>query len=147
MQKIAIAAVVVCLLAGCAGTTPESAADMGNPYPTNYRQLAADYVRSSFFDPYSIRDAEISTPKLAMGPGILGDGSWATPWLVCVRANAKNRFGAYTGRMATAVQVYQGKAVGAYGGPAQFGTTTVDAGALACDGATYTPFPEINGKA
>ena len=134
------------LLAGCAGATPEGAAQAGNPLPPNYRQLAAEYVRRSFNDPYSVRDGEIATPKLAMGPGILGDGSWATPWLVCVRANAKNRMGAYTGRSETAIQVYGGKAVGSYGGQAEFAGGSIDAGAMACAGASYKPFPEINGE-
>jgi hypothetical protein len=147
MQKITFAAVAACALAaGCAGT-PQEAANAGNPYPADYKRLAAAYVRETFLDPYSIRDAEIAAPKLAMGPGLLGDGSFATPWVVCVRANAKNRMGAYTGRTATGIQVYRGKAVGAYGGPATLGTSTVDAGELACGGASYAPFPEINGKA
>src|SRR5262245_2767926 len=111
---------VALTLAGCSGATPEGAANSSNPYPGNYRELAAGYIREHFFDPYSIRDAEIAPPKLAMGPGLLGDGSFATPWVVCVRANAKNRFGAYIGRTATGIQVYRGKAVGAYGGPADF---------------------------
>jgi len=114
MQRIALATVVPpLLLAGCAGT-PEQEASAGNPYPSSYRQLAADYVRQSFIDPYSIRDAEIAAPKLAAGAGLLGDGSFATPWLVCVRANAKNRMGAYTGRKATAIQIYRGKGLGSY---------------------------------
>jgi hypothetical protein len=134
-------------LAGCSGTTPETAAQEGNPYPANYRQLAIEYVKASFVDPYSIREAEIAKPKLAMGAGLLGDGSFATPWLVCVRANAKNRLGAYVGRSETAIQVYGGKAVGSYGGPADFAGGSIDAGAAACAGASYTPFPEINGRA
>jgi len=133
-------------LAGCSGVTPESAAEQGNPYPPNYRQLAAEYVKRSFIDPYSVRDGEIAAPKVAMGPGILGDGSWGTPWLVCVRADAKNRMGAYAGLSETAVQVYGGKAVGSYGGPADFAGGSIDAGAAACAGASYKPFTEINGK-
>ncbi|MHC1547259.1 hypothetical protein [Phyllobacterium sp. K27] len=44
-------------------------------------------IRGSFYDPYSIRDAEIS--------------KWLnnnTGRFICVRANAKNRMGAYSGK-------------------------------------------------
>jgi hypothetical protein len=50
-----------------------------------------------------------------------------------VRANAKNRFGAYTGLKETAVIFRGGK----------IDTTNQEYGAMACTGAVYEPFPEI----
>jgi hypothetical protein len=52
-------------------------------------------------------------------------------WLVCVRANAKNRMGGYAGQQSTAMLIYQGSVV------------DTDAGTDVCDTQDYGPFPEI----
>ena len=52
-------------------------------------------IKASYFDPYSIRDAEISHAAPSMGI----DG--VTILNICVAANAKNRYGAYSGRQTT----------------------------------------------
>lgn len=51
-----------------------------------------DGIRNTLHDPYSIRDAEISGVMTAT------DAFKFTSLMVCVRANAKNAYGAYTGR-------------------------------------------------
>lgn len=55
--------------------------------PPNYPQLAADAVRAALRDPSSVRDA-MRTPPFE---GYFGTVN------VCVRMNAKNAFGGYTG--------------------------------------------------
>jgi hypothetical protein len=56
--------------------------------------MAKEYLRKTLFDPYSVRDAEIAEPKV-MSSFYLIDP--APGWTICVRLNAKNRMGAYTG--------------------------------------------------
>jgi hypothetical protein len=117
------AAVMLC---GCAGTADQTA-QTDEPLPSDYRQMIVDNVRSTFFDPYSIRDAGIAAPR--SGASILGHVQ-----TVCVRANAKNRMGGYTGQQATAFIFRGGKITLSQGG---------DLGASICRGAVYDPFPEI----
>ena len=63
------------VLAGCSGSTDGATGSIGpsaGPYPAEYRKIAQEYVRSTFKDPYTIRDAYIAPPKLALGPSLLG---------------------------------------------------------------------------
>jgi hypothetical protein len=115
------------MLAACnqtSGSVQQVAAS--EPPPASYREQVIARVKKSFFDPYSVRDASISQPI----PGVSFYGAMNT---VCVRANAKNRFGAYTGLKETAVIFRGGK----------IDTTNQEYGAMACTGAVYEPFPEI----
>lgn len=129
-------------LAGCqtdGGTTASVAsttADAGPP-PANYRKIAADYVKATFKDPYSIRDAEIAAPKPGSGPSLNADG-FKTPWVVCMRANAKNSMGAYTGRKISALAVSDNRVTNAWD-ETQYSRTV-------CEGVAYEPFPEIEEK-
>lgn len=68
--------------------------------PANATEVASIVNGACDFlaDPYSVRDAEISDVVTASTP--LGPRS-----LLCVRANAKNAFGGYTGRQTYAVNL------------------------------------------
>jgi hypothetical protein len=127
-------ALIALMLCGCATAPPEGTSAGASP-PENYRAVAAEHVKSAFVDPYSIRDAEIAPPKLAAGPSLNNDGGFYTPWLVCVRANAKNRMGAYAGRQVTALAMSGNKVVNSYD-EAHFSRQV-------CGDAVYEPFPEI----
>lgn len=115
------------ILFACAALGCQSAQrqDMMGPFPTAYRQIARDHLKSTLFDPYTVRDAMIAEPKIS-GPLIYRG------WLICVRANAKNRFGGYTGLQATGIMVRQGSVIRSF----------KDAG-MWCGDATYQPFPEL----
>jgi hypothetical protein len=94
MMKLA-AFIFAALLAGCA--TP-SAQSIGEAVPTDYEAQVRAKIVDTFFDPGSIRDAEISEP---FPVNSVFDGTTPIPrsgWAVCVKANAKNRMGGYTGR-------------------------------------------------
>src|SRR5687767_1408100 len=85
-------AVVGCATAPTENTAPSPSAAAA--FPENYRTVIIEQVRKTFVDPYSIRDASISAP---IPPS---SGFWASAadmTIVCVRANAKNRMGAYGG--------------------------------------------------
>ena len=92
--------VAALLLSGCLQTTntetPVSAGVTAAP-PDNWREIARQGAKKALFDPYTARDVEIAAPIPASS---VFDGGTLIPhrgWMVCMRANAKNRFGAYTG--------------------------------------------------
>lgn len=97
------------------------------PIASNYKTQVLALQRASLFDPYSVRDAYISYP-LAMT-----DGNKKPFWLVCVKENAKNRFGAYTGEQA-----------GGYSFDSNGITNTITYGSLCkANAMVYEPFPEL----
>lgn len=136
MRQLLLLAACALALAGCQTDGAAVAAQAG-PAPANYRQLAAEHVRTSFKDPYTIRDAEIAAPKPGSGPSLNADG-FKTPWVICMRANAKNALGAYTGRKVTAIAVSDARVVNAW--------DDVQAAGYICQGVAYEPFPEIEEK-
>lgn len=98
--------------------------------PQNYKARIINHIKESFFDPYSIRDASISTP---FAVNRIGHGEI---WFVCVRANAKNRMGAYTGLKPTAYWFKNGNIQLA-------SPTASEYDEFNCAHAKYFPFPEI----
>jgi hypothetical protein len=133
-DRLAIGILVMMILAlpGCAMKVEEPQ----TPPPTNYRQIVAEHIRKSFFDPYSIRDASIAAPR----PGwafASRMGGYKTGWAVCARANAKNRMGAYAGIKETIYVIQEGQVVAS-------GQDLDSADARSgCEGAQYERFPEI----
>ena len=69
--------------------------DNQRPTTPSERASILANIKASYFDPYSIRDAEISNAAPTMGI----DGG--TVFNICVAANAKNGYGAYAGRQTT----------------------------------------------
>lgn len=116
------------------GAPPTGAA----PPPTNYRPAVAAQIKSTFFDPYSIRDASISRPLYATA---VHDGTNITPmsgWIVCVKANAKNRMGGYTGQEFSAF-LFSGENIKTSLSGPEF-SLQLD---MHCKPAVMEPFPEI----
>jgi len=91
MKKL-IALAALAMLSSCAQYNPEAA---GQP-PADHKAAVANYIKTTFFDPYSLRDVAISAPV----PGIM---FYQSGYVVCFQANAKNRMGGYTGVKRTAV--------------------------------------------
>lgn len=58
----------------------------------------------TFYDPYSIRSVSVSTP-------IEGHIFFQRGWITCLKANAKNRMGGYTGLQSTAYLIHQGEVI------------------------------------
>jgi hypothetical protein len=90
-------------LAGCAEMISPSQQDLAKAdcgkYPDNYKQAIDKWIHDTFFDPYSVRDLEISKPVrgVVQEPPLLGGGR-KFGYTVDVSVNAKNRLGGYTGR-------------------------------------------------
>lgn len=112
--------------AGSPAVTPAAVADL----PADYRQQIIVRAKTEFFDPYSIRDASIATAPISGGSIITGSNA-----IICIKANAKNRMGGYTG-MQTTSYIFKGGLI-----------TMVDQqyAALTCNPAVYEPFPELEG--
>ena len=135
IRYAASAVLVLIAVSGCATsdtTQPDSAP------PANYRALARDYLRTSLFDPYSVRDAQIAPPQWGDSAYLLDPGPG---WIICVRLNARNRMGAYTGYKEDALLVRGGKvtissnAIGGGPSPAKIHS---------CRNAQWEPFPELS---
>lgn len=118
MNKFALLIVSSFLISGCAVNQKSGA----GPYPENWKSLAMNYIQSNYIDPYSIRDSEISPP-------FRSNKAFFDSWTICIRNNAKNRFGGYTGRRATDLVVQHGRIV-------QEDTAPSD-----CRNVRYEPFP------
>ena len=107
------------------GCATSSAEDLGPP-PSTYREVVAAHLKTTLFDPYSVRDAMISEPR--SGRSLSGP-----KWNVCFRGNAKNRLGGYTG-LKEILFVFEGE---------QIIATDSDYGAITCQGMRYSEFPEL----
>lgn len=106
------------ILSACAASSQNR---VESAVPQNYRELVASSLRPTLKDPYSLRDAQISEPTTL--PLLLGTQA------VCVRFNAKNSYGAYTGLQTAAFVFSSGSA-----------RQVVAAG---CSDVPYSPFPEL----
>lgn len=92
------------LLTACQTTEEiQESFEKAKPAPQAVKAAIVRDARDFLADPYSIRDAEISYMQLNTRSGI--------HWL-CVKANAKNAMGGYTGRQALEVWVRAGQLVG-----------------------------------
>lgn len=131
-----LALLIVALITGCAGanTGSMSTGSVGKPFPTEHRQLVQQHVKKVYKDPYSIRDAEIAEPKLSQSPKLLPNGVFAEVWVVCVRANAKNTYGAYEGQTTKAFFIYENAVANVVDHPLWKPW---------CDDGKFTPFTEI----
>lgn len=71
------------------------------PATANERRVITEYVRETFKDPYSIRDAEISYFFVNSKGHRAG----------CISLNGKNSFGAYIGKREMGLQIAGGKLI------------------------------------
>lgn len=109
------------LLAGC--QTDQQ--PVSNVPPPDARAAVLAAKGSLYKDPDSIRSASITAPRR--------HGGWM--WHVCVRANAKNSFGGYTGETDMLVGLYDD------GKPPE----VIMANAAGYCGYPHEPFPELEG--
>lgn len=121
MIKLLTAVAIVATLTACQ-TAPAAEPQR---VPPNYRALAASLVRVSLKDPYSVRDAQISSPTTLSGMLIGGRKPG-----VCVILNARNGFGGYTGLQSFSIAFDRGRAIGPFDGSCN-------------NGETWTPFVEV----
>jgi hypothetical protein len=138
-MRLVPAVLCASVLAGCLDPQTVPSGQVNAAPPVNYRQTVAEYVRTAWVDPYSIRDAAISQP-FPIRYGLMGQD---TVWFVCVRDNARNRLGGYTGLTETPI-AFTGNAIDRNRSDI---VRTEMGGRTMCKPAVYEPFPEIEGKA
>jgi hypothetical protein len=118
------------LLGGCGGSAgwplPGTGADdPRNVYPVNYRTDTIAFMRTYLNDPTQVRDAFMSEPVLRMVRG-------EARYVACLRYNAKNSRGEYSGSK-DRLAIFLG---------GRFDTLTETTRDM-CSGAAYAPFTEL----
>ena len=113
-------------LIACANCATAAEEPVG-PAPLQYRGAVAEFLKQSLFDPYSVRDAMISEPKL-------GRSFSGAKWNVCFRGNAKNRLGRYAG-LKEILFAFEGELIVA---------SDDEYASITCGGAFYSAFPELS---
>jgi hypothetical protein len=92
--------------------TPSVDSARYGPYPTNYKELVMQWLNKQLIDPDSARIEWDGEPK----PSDLGTGSEAlSGYLVNFTVNARNRFGAYTGKQKHSVLIRNGEIIKSMG--------------------------------
>ena len=142
IMKIAVVLAIAASLAGCAEANRKvMSADVSEVgrYPIDYKVVTRDYLHKTLVDPYSVRDAQISKPKMGklFVEGTLGVQE--PGWLVCFRSNAKNRMGAYTGISDMAIVIRGGVVRASLSDPSHSHYIVK----MICDNETYEPFSEM----
>jgi len=128
MKKTVATLFVALTVANCA--PPEDYAGAiaaSKPASASIKQQIVQDARDFLADPYSVRDAEISNVAT------FSNGSQG----VCVRANAKNKLGGYTGRQTMAITIRNGVLAG----------HTMNHPLCARPDILWMPFPELEALA
>ena len=119
MVTLLVSATILC---GCMSVDQRFSTRL--PVTAQMKQSILIRMKDELKDPYSVRDAEISD-------GIPGYNGAV---MVCVRLNAKNSFGAYTGRRGYLFELKNERVTYSEEGHMYCSFTQV----------SYGPFPEIN---
>lgn len=125
-NKLLMLAVAGLFLPGCVSSQEIARVEASQRAPsTALRSAIVSAARDQLVDPYSIRDAEISS--------VVDASPDKKVQAVCVKFNSKNRMGGYVGRSAWSVRVVNDKPVG----------VRQDAPGCYLEGMKYHPFPEL----
>src|SRR5438094_3308811 len=78
------------------------------PYPTNYKEIVTKWLQTQLLDAGSAQIEWEGDPK----PADLGkNGKHLYGWLVNFKVNARNRFGAYTGKQRHGALIRNGEVI------------------------------------
>ncbi len=140
IRAFAGAAILAAVLADCSALgshTYEAREARLNVVPENYRTDILAALHPYLIDPTNVRDATIADPALKpIGP--------QNRYVVCVRLNAKNSDGRYTGSREMMAVFASGRFDQFIDPASQPGQATVTALVKdTCGSADYKPFPEL----
>jgi len=124
LAAVVVIAICALPLAGC--LTGQTAEEAQMPLP-DYKGLILSSKNRLWKDADSIKNASIAAPRRSTGV--------LPMWHVCVRANAKNSFGGYTGEKSMLIGIYDDNR------PPE----VVMADAPGYCQFPHEPFPELNG--
>ena len=99
-MRAGLLVIVPIVLASCAAQMKIDP-NLSGPFPNNYQKILEAHSIETYFDPHSLRDVSISSPDRGFMNGMQG-------WVVCMKANGKNRNGAYAGMQTTAYLIHDG---------------------------------------
>lgn len=126
MKKYVIVATCVAMLSGCVTAEEVKRVEASQRPPSGaLRAAIVREARDYLVDPYSVRDAEISS--------LVDATADKKTQAVCVKFNSKNRMGGYVGRSAWSVRVQNDKPTMA----------VQNAPGCLLPGMKYFPFPEL----
>jgi hypothetical protein len=92
--------------------TPSADTARYGPYPTNYKEVIVQWLNKQLIDPDSARIEWDGEPK----PSDLGkSGEAVSGYLVNFTVNARNQFGAYTGKQKHSVLIRNGEVIKSMG--------------------------------
>jgi hypothetical protein len=92
--------------------TPSADTARYGPYPTSYKEVIVQWLNKQLIDPDSARIEWNGDPK----PADLGEGGEAVSgYLVNFTVNARNQFGAYTGKQKHSVLIRNGEVIKSMG--------------------------------
>jgi hypothetical protein len=92
--------------------TPSPDTNRYGPYPTNYKQIVTQWLNKQLIDPDSARIEWNGEPK----PTDVGKGSDAVSgYLANFTVNARNQFGAFTGKQKHSVLIRNGEVIKSMG--------------------------------
>lgn len=136
-KTLMLAIVASFSLAGCMEPQEITPPPEASEPPRNYEAAVAQFVRTTYFDPYSMRDVQISQPFYQSFPMVGG-----ATWWVCVRANAKNRMGGYTGLRDRPI-AFDGDRIDTQKTGMIGPVTASDSGRGICGPAAWRSFPQL----
>jgi hypothetical protein len=105
--KVLTGIIIAVSLTACGGSgqVRSSGDDDVGPYPTNWKSIVKSYIQNNYLDPRSVTQSEAAPPFRKTTP------FYDFGWMVCIRNNAKNQFGGYTGRRITELGIKRGRVV------------------------------------
>ena len=102
-SKLLIVSALAFAVSGCVTTEQvDKMVSTSKPATQEEKRIIVEYVRETFKDPYSIRDAEIS---------YFFDNAPRGGRAGCVSLNAKNSFGAYIGKQFVSMVIDNGEVI------------------------------------
>jgi hypothetical protein len=111
----ALIAALLCAASALPGQTPTptptsapSADPRYGPYPTHYKEIVYNWMRTQLVDVDSARIEWSGDPQIA---DLGKDGEHLYGWLVNFKVNARNRFGAYTGKQSHGALIFNGQVI------------------------------------
>jgi hypothetical protein len=111
MKRLAFCAAILFLVGNLRGQAQQgSPADpaLYGPYPTNYKEIVMNWLKQQLVDAGSARIDWTGEPK----PADLGkNGQHLYGYLVTFDVNARNRFGAYTGKQKHGALIKEGQVI------------------------------------
>ena len=98
----------ICAVGDLSAQTQPADVERYGPYPTHYKEIVTNWLQTQLIDPASARIEWKEDPK----PADLGkDGKHLYGYLVHFKVDARNRFGAYTGKQTHGALIRNGEVI------------------------------------